>query len=59
MFIPSTVPLSDCIRNFCDDWWRKVAAIDVGRNELREAVAGNPAEFVIATLAYMEAVENT
>ena len=59
MHIPSPVPLSDCFRKSCDDWWRKVAAIDVARNELRDGVAGQPAAVVIATDELMEAIANT
>ena len=58
MFIPSTVPMYDCFRFVCDDWWRKVTAIDVGRNELRGGVAGQPAAFALATREFMVAIAN-
>ena len=59
MFIPSSVPLSECFRNACDGRFRQAAAIDVGLNELQDGVAGHSGVSVTATIVCMEEITNT
>ena len=59
MSTPSPVPLIDSCRNNLVGSWRKVAGIDVGRNELDDGVAGLSFVFVTVTHEFIEEIANT